>query len=272
MRKSPTRSEKGTVKSPNEVLTVWVHGLSGRMGRHLQEALSAANPKQLSFVGGSSRTLQNQSKLLSPKALADAMKNSNCIIDFSNPDGNQFLWKALNEPQTVGRLVLIGTTGLSKSQIKFGENVATKNGHTVLFAPNTSLGVLATLQAAKLVERLTHKRDFDIEIVETHHRNKKDAPSGTANFLAHSLAEQSGQSLQLGHKELRKPNTIGVSSVRGGGVFGEHEIRFLSKNEEISVCHRAFDRSLFADGALVLCQWLRQQKVGIYGLSDVTLA
>ena len=113
---------------------------------------------------------------------------------------------------------------------------------------------------------------FDIEMHETHHRGKKDAPSGTARLIAHVLA-QGGENLEplkiIDHRlGVRSADELGISSSRGGVVFGEHEIRFLGMSEEITVTHRALQRELFVDGALTLMKWLLCQKPGFYRVLD----
>ena len=121
------------------------------------------------------------------------------------------------------------------------------------------------------IARVLVPAEFDIEIVETHHKRKKDAPSGTALLLARAIQKEFPKaSIVTSHPELRKPGSIGVHAVRGGGVFGEHEVRFISEHEEITVAHRAFSRALFAHGALNLAEKLHQRStVGYVTLADL---
>jgi 4-hydroxy-tetrahydrodipicolinate reductase len=125
---------------------------------------------------------------------------------------------------------------------------------------------------ARQAARALKGKGFDIEIVESHHRNKVDSPSGTALLLAKNISEEIPKSeIISSRKSKRRAEEIGVHSIRGGNVFGEHHISFLGDSEEIVFSHRALSRSLFANGALVLGKWLADRKPGFYGLSDVEL-
>ena len=116
------------------------------------------------------------------------------------------------------------------------------------------------------------KLGFDIEICEAHHRGKRDAPSGTAKHLADAIAETLTRARPIFHRDGgRLPGEIGIHSVRGGGVFGEHEVRLLGDNEELAVTHRALNRAIFARGALTLSRWLLAQRAGFYTLDDVEI-
>ena len=196
------------------------------MGQEIRSAVSDV-PRDFSFAGGSAETLSGEKTPLTSARLAAEMIHADVIIDFSSPKGAEILWKALSHKSLQGVAVLVGTTGLSTSQIEKWSKTALKSKLKVLFAPNTSLGVLAALHGARLIEEFTRGRGFDIEIVETHHNRKKDSPSGTAKFLAENLASQSGAHLRVARTGARAKGEIGISSVRGGGVFGEHEVRFL---------------------------------------------
>jgi Dihydrodipicolinate reductase len=141
------------------------------------------------------------------------------------------------------------------------------------YLPVTSLGVLVLKHRSLSLTRILRPHGFDIEICETHHKDKKEAPSGTALMLAKAL-QTTDQSLSLqGEKrqEKRKSNEIGIHALRGGGVFGEHEINFLGELETLSISHKALDRSLFAKGALVLARWLTNKEPGFYELDELKL-
>jgi 4-hydroxy-tetrahydrodipicolinate reductase len=166
--------------------------------------------------------------------------------------------------------VVIGTTGLPAAQLAAWRDTAAAQELRLLIAPNTSVGILVALKAAILAATPLVGIGFDVEITETHHRAKVDAPSGTARFLADSLAQAIPElNVVTDRRGARQRGELGVHSVRGGGVFGEHEIRLLGDAEEIRISHRAFSRSLFASGALVLAGWILKQEPGVYGLLDV---
>ena len=138
-----------------------------------------------------------------------------------------------------------------------------------LIAPNTSLGVLIQMQVAKKIAKILSKHDFDIEITESHHRYKKDSPSGTAKFLAENIAAQENLNICTNRTGERSKQELGLVALRGGNIFGEHTIKFLGLSEELEIRHRALSRKLFAEGAIVLGNWLNHQKVGFYKLEDI---
>lgn len=233
---------------------VWMHGASGRMGQEIRAAL-AAGARSLTLAGHSFEPAMTK------EALGAALggKEVALAIDFTTPEGNALLREALaSAPDAAvkGKAVLVGTTGLAAEAKEQWKALATKKRLRVLIAPNTSLGVLVTSKLVADAAKVLAGLGFDVAIEETHHRHKKDAPSGTAKFL--------GEAIPPGVP-------VAYHSVRGGGVFGEHEVRFLGEAEEVTVAHRAFSRTLFATGALVLGEWLLARSPGIYALSDVAV-
>ncbi|MCX6127578.1 MAG: 4-hydroxy-tetrahydrodipicolinate reductase, partial [Proteobacteria bacterium] len=193
------------------------------------------------------------------------------LIDFSAPNANSKLYDAIELSKLQDKAVLIGTTGLSENQKKAWEQLAKARHLRLLQAPNTSLGVLLTLKISEQVARILDPLHFDIEVLETHHRAKIDAPSGTANFLAEGLAASIDKKTIYGRKGLRQTHEIGVASLRGGTVFGEHEVRFLGDHEEITISHRALSRKLFAQGALILAAWILAKEPGSWTLHDISI-
>lgn len=183
------------------------------------------------------------------------------------------LLTAIRDYQVSQRAVIIGTTGIPSDQLLRWRSTAESNELRLLIAPNTSLGVLALTQSAILLTKLLSNKGFDIEVLETHHRMKKDAPSGTAKYLANAIVDANpALRLTTNRQGARQQGEVGLVSMRGGGVFGEHEIRMLGTNEEVTISHRAFDRTLFAKGALMLAMWLRGVSPGVYSLADVDLS
>ncbi len=246
------------------------------MGQEIQRVLLEPLGKGLRLIGGSALTFEGehfyQGKPVTPELLASALSKDpiDLVLDFSSPDGNALLLKALTLGKVKNLHVLVGTTGLDAKAQKQWAALAKSLSLAVLMAPNTSIGVLVATKAALFAAAPLAKLGFDVEIVETHHRAKKDAPSGTAKFMAEVLQEGlTGTKIQTARSGARQAGEIGVHSVRGGGVFGEHEIRLLGDNEEITLKHRAFSRTLFASGALVLGRWLLQQKPGFFLLRDI---
>lgn len=261
------------------VIPIWIHGANGRVGIELQKLLGQSDNTGFSFAGGSGRTFYGitpkSSSVVTEQTLADVLgeQGVTTLLDFSSPEGNQVLFRALEIGIPKNSSILIGTTGLSPDQLEKWRLLAEGGRqHRVLVAPNTSIGILLLARAAIKIAGVAAQLGFDLEIVETHHRAKKDAPSGTANFLAETILSVSPDLKPTSTRsDQRRAGEVGIHSIRGGGVYGEHEIRILGDNEEICLSHRAFSRSLFAAGALTLTRWLTFKKPGFYKLSDVDL-
>jgi 4-hydroxy-tetrahydrodipicolinate reductase len=190
------------------------------------------------------------------------------LVDFSAPDALQ---ASLDRAISGGIPILVGTTGLDESaDVQIAE--AAKQ-IAVLRAPNTSLGVAVL---AQLVERAAHLLgpEWDIEIAETHHRMKTDAPSGTAWLLGQAAARGRGSDLR---SELQRSGTglkrergaIGFASLRGGTVAGEHDVMFLGEKEQLILSHKAENRLIFAHGALAGARFLVGKPAGLYSMRDV---
>jgi 4-hydroxy-tetrahydrodipicolinate reductase len=213
------------------------------------------------------------------RAIADALANRHdaiivedapdVFIDFSAPEG---LRKHLDEAVEAARPIVIGTTGLTDEHHRLVDEAAARIA--VLQAANTSLGVnllahLVRETAARLGE------DWDIEIVEMHHRHKKDAPSGTGLLLGRAAAEGRGVDLdqvgdcgRVGMGE-RKAGDIGFASLRGGSVAGDHKVIFAGEGERLELGHRAESRAIFAEGAIRAALWLAGKPAGRYTMNDV---
>ena len=198
-------------------------------------------------------------------ATADPPDAAEVLIEFTTPE-------ATVEHLSYGKPHVIGTTGLSDEQLQMVEKAARTT--PIVLAPNMSVGVNLLRE---VVRELSAKlgEGYDIEVVETHHRNKKDAPSGTALFLARAAAEGRGTYLDevavYGREGLapREPGEIGVHALRGGAVVGEHRLIFYSGGEEVEVVHRALSRRTFADGALRAARFVANSQPGLYSMADV---
>lgn len=254
--------------SQNKCTRVWLHGASGRMGLEIQTAIEGRRDA-INLMGGSGRTFIGDTLLtgrpVSAEKLAHAISHGvDVVIDFSLAEGNALLLQAMREIAPEKRpQILIGTTGLSEEAYKDWAHLAESMPKGCIFiAPNTSRGVFATIEAALRVQSILKDSKPDIAIVESHHRMKKDAPSGTAKMFSDRLMENQPASA----------SPVTITSIRGGGVFGEHEIRFMGSHDEIILTHRAYSRSLFAEGALDLAIWLHSSgsrfKSKLISLSD----
>jgi len=194
--------------------------------------------------------------------------HADVLIDFSAPAALQ---ASLDRALSAGVPILIGTTGLDEAAERQIAEAA--NSVPVLAAPNTSLGVALL---ADLVERAARVlgSDWDIEISETHHRMKSDAPSGTALLLGEVAARARGAELNFvkgrdGSGLERQRGAIGFASLRGGTVAGEHDVLFLGPEEQLILSHRAESRMIFARGALVAARFLVGRSPGLYSMRDV---
>ena len=236
--------------------TVWINGLSGRMGVALQKSL--AKDEHFDFIGGA-----GQSDF---EVKISQIEKADLVIDFSSPSGSKALLAKLQEKNFENKAFLICTTGLEEDTIKNWESLGSKN--KVMVAPNTSLGILLALKAARSISKIAKEEGFDFILEETHHRYKKDAPSGTALFLGETIAKENKLEIVQGGENQAPEGKLTIHASRGGGVFGEHTIRLISDYEEISIGHRAFSRDLFAKGALYLGKWLVRQRPSSYNLVD----
>jgi 4-hydroxy-tetrahydrodipicolinate reductase len=235
-----------------------ITGAKGRMGQTLLAGL--AQHPELSVVG----------QMDLGDDLLIVIKEGDVVVDFSFHDATPAfaaICASHNKP------MVIGTTGHTEEERSQILNFATQI--PIVWAPNYSTGV-------NLLFWLTRKAaailgpDFDLEIVEMHHRHKQDAPSGTAQMLAEILAEARGQQLKkvLRHGRqgivgARTPTEIGVHSLRGGDVVGDHTIIFAATGERLELTHRASSRDTFASGALRAAHWVAKQKPGLYDMQDV---
>ena len=200
--------------------------------------------------------------------LSAALSDADVVIDFSQPAataGNLAACVASNKP------LLIGTTGLSEGMNESFDRAA--RHIPLLIAPNTSVGVTLLMELVRQTAR-SLPLDFDAEIIEAHHRMKRDAPSGTALAIGQAIADERGQSLHdvattNRNGEARKKGEIGFAVVRGGDIVGEHTVIFAGSGEQLVLGHRATDRSIFARGALDAASWLAGKNAGRYTMRDV---
>ncbi|MBR2952339.1 MAG: 4-hydroxy-tetrahydrodipicolinate reductase [Clostridia bacterium] len=244
-------------------MNILLNGASGYMGREVMKLLEAPDCEDTLIACVDLHT----DGLPSPAytSLADVRERADVIIDFSHHTAtNGLLAYALRHKTPV----VIATTGQTEE-----ENAAIKAASAeipVFFSANMSLGV--ALLAALV--RLTVKTfpAADVEIVETHHNRKVDVPSGTALMLARSVQSvREDAEFVIGRHEngKKKPNEVGISSLRLGNVVGEHEVHINTGSETITLRHQAHSRSLFADGALVAARFLVDCKAGLYTLASL---
>ncbi len=251
------------------MINIGIHGGTGRVGRLLIDNLkNDENAKvsvihaieKIDFVVDESIMITNDTAVL--------LDNCDVVIDFTLPAGTEaLLEESLQRPKPL----VIGTTGLSKHQLNLLDQAALNM--PILYATNMSLGVAILNKLAALASKALS--DFDAEIVEQHHRHKKDAPSGTALTLAEHVAQARGLELDKvrvsgrdGNIGERSKDEIAVMALRGGDIIGRHTVGFYNDGEFIELNHTATSRDTFAKGAIKAAKWLVNQKNGLYKITD----
>lgn len=240
-------------------LRIGIAGITGRMGSSLLEEVAAAG---LVSSGGTSRSQPSMTELAA---------GSDVIVDFTDASLVERHALAL---AASGTPWVLGTSGLSPSDEAAVARAAASV--PVVYAANFAPGVNLVLALAERMARALPADRYDAEIIEMHHRQKVDAPSGTAVGLGRAVAKGRGidlathmESGRAGHAGPRATGAIGFSAVRGGQVVGEHTLLFAAGDEHIAITHRAFDRSTFAAGAIRAAQWLADRPAGLYSMMDV---
>jgi 4-hydroxy-tetrahydrodipicolinate reductase len=238
---------------------IGIAGITGRMGQLLAEEVVAAGA---TLAGGTSRSNPDLA------ALAAA---SDVIIDFTNAATAQATAQIMAES---GKAWILGTSGLSGADEAAVEAAAKKI--PIVYASNFSAGVNLVLALAERMGAALPADAYDAEIVEMHHRQKVDAPSGTAIGMGRAVAKGRGVKLddvmesgRHGHTGARKTGAIGFAALRGGQVVGEHSLIFAAGSEHIVLTHRAFDRRTFATGAVRAALWAVSHPAGLFSMMEV---
>jgi 4-hydroxy-tetrahydrodipicolinate reductase len=249
------------------MIKVVVCGASGRMGQTIgrmvheapdMELVGGINLKPSTFFGAEIVESKDAEALIK-KTKADV------LIDFTIASA------VVGNVQMAARnncALIVGTTGISPEQRAVMEKAI--HGHVpAVITSNFSIGVAIFQQLVRESARLL--KDYDIEVIEAHHRAKRDAPSGTAKTILQIIEEEAGARDKMYGREgmTERKNEIGVHVIRGGDIVGDHKVMYSKNYETIELSHRAYDRSVFASGALVATRWVVGKKPGIYGMSDV---
>ena len=249
------------------MIKVIVCGASGRMGQTIGRMVKESS--DLELVGGINLKpgLFFNVDIVESKNMESFIKSTrpDVVIDFTIAQA------AVENVKIAARnkvALVVGTTGFTSDQRAEMERAITGNVPAVI-SSNFSVGVNIFWQLIRDAGKLL--KEYDIEVIEAHHRNKKDAPSGTAKTILQILEEETGLRKKLYGREgmMERQNEIGVHVIRGGDIVGEHTVMFSKNFETIELSHRAYDRSVFASGALHAARWVVGKKAGIYGMSDV---
>lgn len=263
------------------MMRIAVIGAAGRMGKTLIQAITDANGVELgaaiveptsSLIGADAGEVAGVGKLgvSIVSDIQDCVADFDVLIDFTTP--------ALSVANAAycaenGKSIVIGTTGLDDEQKAQLAESGKKT--SVVFAPNMSVGVNLTLKLLSLAAQILGD-DYDVEVVEAHHRHKVDSPSGTALRMGEVVAEALGRDLKecavYGREGQIGPRTqkeIGFETIRAGDVVGEHSVWFATEGERIEIVHKASSRMTFAKGAVRASAWLANKEAGLYDMQDV---
>ena len=263
------------------MIKIIIVGIGGKMGRSIFTTLN--NDDDISIVGatelpghefigkdlGECMGLENNGVKVSDN-IHDTAEDAEIIIDFTAPDSTITNAEYASKNN---KSIVIGTTGFSPDQrsslIKYLETIPS------VLSPNMSIGVNLLFEISRNVSHILGE-EFDVEIVEAHHKNKVDSPSGTALGLAEAVAEGLEVNLKDNavferHGDIgkRKNNEIGIQTIRGGDVVGDHTVMFLGNGERIELTHKALSRENFSKGVLRAVKWLPGKSPGVYSMKDV---
>lgn len=249
------------------MIRVIMCGCNGKMGRIITGLVAADENTEM--VAGIDPFDNGQNSFPVFSSIKDCTVDADVIIDFSNPAAMDDLI-AYSEDKKVP--VVFCTTGLTPEQIDKIKELSTKVA--ALKSANMSLGINLLLKMLKQAASVLAPAGFDIEIVEKHHNQKLDAPSGTALALADSINEELDNSYEYVYdrstkRQKRDKKEIGISAVRGGTIVGDHDVIFAGEDEVITFSHTAYSKSVFAKGAVEAAKFLAGKPAGMYDMSDV---
>ena len=247
-----------------------ITGCMGRMGKQLIKSSLNNSDFKLVSLTENFKINKRVNKILPQLNSLSSFKNSNVIIDFTVP---KCTMQVLQIASKLNKRVVIGTTGFTKKQ----EDMIKKfsNKIPILKAGNMSLGINLLMYLTEIASRSLGE-NFLSKVLEIHHKYKKDHPSGTALMLGKGIASGKKKNLKkmIGKKYLNKKSfpygkKINFNSIRKGEIIGEHEVKFSSGKEIITLNHEAFDRALYSEGALIAAKWLIKKKPGLYSMRDL---
>lgn len=264
------------------MIKVAVTGAAGRMGKANIEAIQMTDGIELgaaivdpksTLIGADAGELAGLGKLDVPLvgALADAVNDFDVLIDFTSPE---VTLQNVDFCAENGKQIVIGTTGLTDQQkdvlLQRSEQAA------IVFAPNMSVGVNLCFKLLEVAAAALGDDDYDIEVIETHHRHKVDSPSGTALRMGEVVADTLGRDLKEcavygreGMTGARPRGEIGFETIRAGDVVGDHTVLFATEGERIEITHKASNRLTFAKGAVRACKWLEGKESGLFDMQDI---
>ena len=247
------------------MIKVILSGCGGRMGK----AVAAAVGNEARIVAGVDINAAsiNASDFPIYESITEFSDKADVIVDFSH---HSALPSLLDYAKATKTPVVVATTGHTDEELALMREAASEVA--IFHSGNFSIGINLIINLAKQAAR-TLGADFDIEIIEKHHNKKLDAPSGTALMIANAVADERDESEYIydrhSVRKAREPKEIGIHSVRGGSIVGEHEVIFAGANEVVSISHSAASREIFANGALRAAIYLAGKSAGLYSMTDL---
>lgn len=244
-----------------------MHGCNGKMGQTISGLIAA--DEEIEIVAGVDARDEGKNRYPVFKSIEECSVAADVVIDFSVAAAVDGLLDYCGEHKVP---CVLCTTGLSEEQL---EKVKETSGKVaVLKSANMSLGINMLLKLLKEAAQTLSPAGFDIEIVEKHHNQKVDAPSGTALALADSINERMGGTFEYVYdrskvREKREAKQIGISAVRGGTIVGDHDVIFAGPDEVVTFSHRAYSKAVFGKGAIEAAKFLKDKPAGMYDMADV---
>ena len=249
------------------MVKIIMRGCNGKMGQVITDLVR--EDEEAVIVAGLDRIDNHDNGYPVYKTLEECDIEADVLIDFSSVHGLEELMDTAVERKLP---IVLCTTGLSEEQIQYVEKTSKKI--PILRSANMSMGINTMMKVLKAVTKVLADANFDIEIVERHHNQKIDAPSGTALALADVIQSALTEDYEYVYdrsqkREKRSKKEIGISAVRGGTIVGEHEVIFAGTDEVIELKHTAYSKAVFAKGAIQGAKFLAGQKPGMYDMSNV---
>lgn len=248
------------------MLRILLNGCGGRMGRVISAL--AADMKGIEITAGCDKYPPADTSFPVYKEISQCKETVDAVVDFSHPSAFAGVIEFCLAQKTA---LVMATTGLSQTQIDALTNISSRI--PVFYSANMSMGINLLIELAKTAANFTEGL-FDIEIIEKHHNNKLDAPSGTAFAIAdgiNSALKKPKTTVfdRTGYRKERSSSEMGIHAIRGGTIVGEHTVLLAGRDEVIEIKHEAMSRDIFASGAIKAAQFIKDKPAGLYSMQDI---
>lgn len=249
------------------MVRILLFGCNGAMGKVISEL--AKREDKIRIVAGVGLNAKKEYDYPVYSSLAEVEEEADVMVDFSSAGATDTVLDYIQKKKLP---LVLATTGLSEEQRKRVESLSRERA--ILLSSNMSIGINLLHELIAKAASVLAKEGFDMEIVEKHHRYKLDAPSGTALSLAETLRHTLNEDFELvfsraDRREKRSGKEIGISSVRGGSIVGEHDLIFAGEDESITISHQAYSKKIFGKGAIAAAIFLSSKDVGLYSMQDI---